>query len=108
MLRKALLCLLLISVSAHSATVTKAIRFGKLWDGHKVITNAVVIVDDDKVTSVTSNGKIPAGAQVIDMSRYTGIPGMIDAHTHMTYYWDHAPDTTPRSRPAKPRSGAVT
>ena len=104
------LCLLFVAltISVNAFAATKAIKFGKLWDGHKVISNAVVIVDDDKITSVTPNGKIPAGAQVIDMSRYTGIPGMIDAHTHMTYYWDGAPGTTPRSRPAKPRHVAAT
>ena len=100
-------CALVLS-SSNAFAVTKVIKFGKLWDGHKVIANAVVIVEDDKVVSATSNGKVPAGAQVIDMSRYTGIPGMIDAHTHMTYYWDHAPGTTPRSRLPKPRPVAVT
>jgi len=108
MVRKAILFFSLLAFSINASAATKAIKFGKLWDGHKVIPNAVVIVENDKITSVSSNGKIPAGAQVIDMSRFTGMPGMIDAHTHMTYYWDHAPDTTPRSRPAKPRPVAMT
>src|SRR6516225_10616128 len=103
-----LLFVLLFAVAAQAAAATKAIKFGKLWDGHKVIRNAVIVVDNDKITSVTANGKIPAGAQVIDLSRFTGIPGMIDSHTHITYYWDEAPGTTPRTRPAKPRNPAIT
>ena len=109
MLRKTLLLLFLSAISLDAtAAGTKAIKFGKLWDGHKVIQNAVVIVENDKITSVTPNGHIPTGAEVIDLSRFTGIPGMIDAHTHITYYWDEAPGTTPRTRPAKPLHPAVT
>jgi imidazolonepropionase-like amidohydrolase len=95
-------------MTANAMAATKAIKFGKLWDGQKVINNAVVIVENDKITSVTANGKIPSGAEVIDLSRFTGIPGMIDSHTHITYYWDGAAGTTPRTRPAKPRNPAVT
>ena len=90
----------------NAAEATKAIRFDKLWDGHRLTTNAVVIVENDRIQSVTANGTIPAGAEVIDLSKYTGIPGLIDSHTHMTYYWDGAPDTTPRRQP--PRHVAVT
>ena len=97
---------LFVAISANATAATKAIKFGKLWDGQKVISNAVVIVENDKIQSVTANGKIPAGAQVIDMSRYTGIPGMIDAHTHITYYWSGAAGTGPRNQP--PRNPAVT
>jgi len=62
----------------------------------KVFTNAVVIVDDDRVRSVASgDASIPKEAEVIDLSRYTGVPGLIDAHTHITYYWDGT--TPPRS-----------
>jgi imidazolonepropionase-like amidohydrolase len=95
-----------LAVCLHATAATKAIKFGKLWDGHQVIANAVVIVDDDKIRSVTAKGAIPAGAETIDLSRYTGIPGMIDMHTHVTYYWDGAPGTTPRRQ--APRHVAIT
>ncbi len=98
--------LLLLAFSLPASTAVKAIKFGKLWDGHSVIANAVVIVENDKVQSVTAKGKIPPGAEVIDLRRYTGIPGMIDAHTHITYYWNGAADTTPLRQPR--RQTAVT
>ena len=71
----------------------KAVRFGKLWDGKgKVWTNAVVIVEGDRIKSVaTDAAAIPSGAEVIDLSKYTGLPGLIDVHTHMTMYTDETP-----------------
>jgi imidazolonepropionase-like amidohydrolase len=85
-----------LAVCFNAAAATKAIKFGKLWDGHRVIANAVVIVDDDKIRSVAANGAIPAGVQTIDLKSFTGIPGMIDMHTHVTYYWSGDPGTNPR------------
>jgi imidazolonepropionase-like amidohydrolase len=71
----------------------RAVRFGKLWDGRgKVWTGAIVIVEGGKIRSVTTNtSDIPAGAEVIDLSKYTGLPGLIDVHTHMTIYTDEKP-----------------
>ena len=74
-----------------------AVRFGRLIDGRgSVIQNAVVLVEGERITRVGSgDGAVPAGAAVIDLRRYTGIPGLIDAHTHISYAWDRAPGTRP-------------
>jgi imidazolonepropionase-like amidohydrolase len=80
-----------------AAGKSKAIRFGKLLDGTgKVWAGAVVVVEGDKIGRVgPGDSEIPRDAEVIDLSRYIGIPGLIDAHTHMTFYWDQAPGTRP-------------
>src|SRR4030095_8587932 len=71
----------------------KAVKFLKLWDGKgKVWTNAIVIVDGERVREVTTDAKrIPAGAEVLDLTKYYGLPGLIDVHTHMTLYTDETP-----------------
>jgi imidazolonepropionase-like amidohydrolase len=70
-------------ICAAAALDAQAYRFGKVWDGEKVIDNAVIVVDHGEIRSVG-----PSGADAINMTRYTAIPGMIDAHTHMTYVLD--------------------
>src|SRR6266571_5011876 len=76
-----------------SAKPVKAVRFGKLWDARgKLWTNAIVIIEGDRIRNVAADASaIPAGAEVIDLSKYTGLPGMIDVHTHMTIYTDETP-----------------
>ena len=75
------------------AKTLKAVRFGKLWDAKgKLWTNAIVIVEGDRIRSVTTDASaIPAGAEIIDLSKFTGLPGLIDVHTHMTMYTDETP-----------------
>ncbi len=87
----------------------KAVRFGTLVDGTgRTVKDAVVVIQGDHVTAVgTGNSAVPAGADVIDLRRYTGIPGMIDVHTHMTYWWDQQPGTQPWSQQGR-RQSAVT
>ncbi|HEX2457104.1 MAG TPA: amidohydrolase family protein [Vicinamibacterales bacterium] len=94
--------LLLLALPATAQT--KAIRFGQLWDGTRVIADAVVVIEGDRIVRVaTGEAGVPAGAETVDLRRFTGLPGLIDLHTHMTYYWDRQPGTRPlgqRRRPA--------
>jgi imidazolonepropionase-like amidohydrolase len=78
-----------------------AIRFGTLVDGQgQALTDAVVVVRGERVASVgAGNVAVPRDAEVIDLRRFTGIPGLIDAHTHMTYYYDPASGVSPLRQP---------
>ncbi len=105
---KTILGLALIAFAAHAAAATQYIRFGKLIDGKgKVWTNVAVVVENDRIRSVEPGGPPPSGAEVVDLRCYTGIPGMIDAHTHMTYFWDQTPGTKPWAQ-ASSRQSAMT
>jgi imidazolonepropionase-like amidohydrolase len=89
--------LLLILVSAHlvSAQSTShpsiiALRCGKLIDvkNGKVIEGAIVLIDGDRIKSVAKGNIVPPGANVIDLSHQTVLPGLIDCHTHLLESYD--------------------
>ena len=52
--------------------------------GNEVITDGVVLVQDNRIAAVGKRGDvtIPADAKVVDMQGKTILPGMIDAHAH--------------------------
>lgn len=95
------LCLSLIitfAVNVHPQTATVrpvspagkgvvVIKAARLIDGtgKPAITNAVVVVTDDKITAVGQAGQVsvPPGAKVMDLGDATLLPGFIDAHTHV-------------------------
>jgi imidazolonepropionase-like amidohydrolase len=83
----ALLCS--ISLSAQSPK-RLAVRAGKLIDGKsdRPIANALILIEDGKVTSVTVGGTAPAGVEVMDLSRATVLPGLMDLHTHVLLQGD--------------------
>ncbi len=80
-----LVCFSVLPPALAQPNPVTAIRCGRLInpvDG-SVTQNAVIIVRGDRVEQVGANLKIPAGARVIDMTRYTVLPGLIDCHTHV-------------------------
>src|SRR6266496_4893039 len=62
-----------------------AVRAGHLIDGKsdKPLDNVVIVIEGDKIISVTPSGPAPAGVEIIDLSKYTVLPGFIDLHTHV-------------------------
>jgi len=55
-----------------------AVRAGRLIDGKsdKPIENALILIEGDKIVSVTSGGAAPAGVEVIDLSKATVLPDL--------------------------------
>jgi imidazolonepropionase-like amidohydrolase len=76
---------------------TVAVRAGRLFDSKTGAMSAkqVVVIQGERMTEVGPEAqvRIPAGAQLIDLSRATVLPGLIDAHTHM--FNARGPQTTP-------------
>lgn len=70
------------------AAQTTAIRAGKLFDpkSGQMLANQVVLIQGERIPSVgpATGVPIPAGANVIDLSRATVLPGLIDGHVHLT------------------------
>ena len=62
-----------------------AVRAGHLIDGRndRVVDNALILIEGDTITSVSSGGQPPAGVEVLDLSQYTVMPGFTDTHTHV-------------------------
>jgi imidazolonepropionase-like amidohydrolase len=64
-----------------------AVRAGHLFDSRtgSLVADQVIVVRGDRIAEVGPGAqvRIPSGAQVIDLSRATVLPGLIDAHTHI-------------------------
>ena len=80
--------ILTLYATPTSAQDVTAIRAGRLIDGtgSPARTDAVILVRGDRIEAVGSASEvsIPRGARVIDLSEHTVMPGIVDAHAHLS------------------------
>jgi imidazolonepropionase-like amidohydrolase len=90
---KALLCAtaaLLTTVAMPATAKDVAIHAGTLIDGTAAAPRhqVTIVIHDDRIVAVTPGYSAPAGADVIDLSNATVLPGLIDSHVHITSQFD--------------------
>jgi imidazolonepropionase-like amidohydrolase len=101
-----LLCCLFLAFSSRlaaqqtqpsSTSAVTVIRAGKLVDvdAGRILSNQTIVVRGGKIEAIGENVVVPQGATVIDLSKMTVLPGLIDCHTHLA---DGARDSDPISQ----------
>jgi imidazolonepropionase-like amidohydrolase len=72
-----------------------AIRAGRLLDPEagRILPNQIILVDGTRIREVGPNVAIPAGAQTIDLSGMTVLPGLVDAHNHLALTYKPEPES---------------
>ena len=85
--RGALLLVLGMSLSATAAEPVTVLRAARLYDGkaETLVSPGVVVVSGGRIVTAGTRADVPAGARVIDLGDATLLPGLMDAHTHLSF-----------------------
>ncbi|MGH8313581.1 MAG: amidohydrolase family protein [Steroidobacterales bacterium] len=81
-----LLVAIIYVAPAHGGDSAIVIRAGHLIDVEqgRVVGPQMILVRDGRIAEVAPEIAVPTGASVVDLGAYTVLPGLIDAHTHLT------------------------
>ena len=85
-----LISLFFIFGGLASAQNLKAIKCGSFVDvkNEKILSQIIILIESNKIQQIGPNLTIPATAEIIDLSGYTVLPGLIEAHTHLMLQGD--------------------
>ena len=66
--------------------MTIAIKAARIFDAksESLLANSTIVVEANKIAGLAAAGRVPSGADLIDLGDVTLSPGFIDAHTHLT------------------------
>ena len=80
-----ILWLLTVTLSGAPPPRPLVLKAAHLWLGkdERLIENAFLVIEGDRIKAVGSNLALPEGAEVVDLGSATLLPGLIDCHTHL-------------------------
>lgn len=88
---KTLIFLFIIIISSHTRLIGQQkntyIKAGFLYESksNKLLKNKLIQIQGTKIISIGEFESLPKNSKVIDLTKYTVLPGLIDAHTHVLF-----------------------
>jgi len=88
------LAALSLSIASAAQSQVIAIKAGRLIDPETatISANQTILVENGKFTAIGPSVAIPQGAQVVDLSTLTVLPGLVDSHNHLALTYKEVPE----------------